>query len=136
MLLSLSKSGVFGHYFLGFLQLWQGDAPAALAEMEQEPSEFLRLTGTAIVQHALGNAGASDAALRALIECCSPGADYQIAQVYAYRGEIDLAFDWLDKAYASRDGSLADMLNSKAFAILHDDPRWEAFLDKMGLPHE
>jgi TolB-like protein len=136
MLLSLSPSGVFGHYFLGFLQLWQGDAPAALAEMEQEPSEFLRLTGTAIVQHALGNAGASDAALRALIECCSPGADYQIAQVYAYRGEIDLAFDWLDKAYASRDGSLADMLNSKAFAILHDDPRWEAFLDKMGLPHE
>ncbi len=135
MVLSLSPSGIFGHYFLGLVLLAQGDAPAALTEMEQETSDAFRLQGTAIVQHALGNVGASDAALQALIECCASGADYQVAQVYARRGEIDLAFGWLDKAYANRDGSLADMLNSKAFANLHDDPRWEQFLDKMGLPH-
>ena len=135
MILSLSPGGIFGHYFLGLVLLAQGDAPAALVAMERETADMFRLQGTAIVQHELGNAGASDAALQELLECCAAGADYQIAAVYARRGEIDLAFDWLDKAYANRDGALAYMLTSKAFAILHDDPRWEAFLDKMGLPH-
>jgi TolB-like protein len=136
MVLSLSPSGIFGHYFLGIVLLWQGDAPAALKEMEQEPSEFFRLQGTAIVQYALGNTAASDAALQEVIEKYAVEGAYQIAHVYARRGENDLAFEWLDSAYANRDGSLAGMLSSKSLANLHDDPRWEAFLDKMGLPHE
>jgi hypothetical protein len=104
--------------------------------MEQEPSEFFRLQGTAIVQYALGNTAASDAALQEVIEKYAVEGAYQIAHVYARRGENDLAFEWLDSAYANRDGSLAGMLSSKSLANLHDDPRWEAFLDKMGLPHE
>jgi TolB-like protein/Flp pilus assembly protein TadD len=141
MLLSLNPDGGIAHYFLGMVLLAQGDAPAALAEMEREPYDTFRLMGTAIIQHDLGNAGASDAALKELIECCAsnydpPGGDYQIAAVYARRGEIDHAFEWLDVAYDNRDGSLPDAATSKGFSILHDDPRWEPFLDKMGLPHE
>ena len=34
-----------------------------------------------------------------------------------------------------RDGGLADMLADPLLANLHGDPRWEPFLDKMGLPH-
>ncbi len=135
MILSLSPGGIFGHYLLGVVMLEQGDAPAALVEMEQETSNFFRLQGTAIVQHALGNVGASDAALKELIECCAADGAYQVAQVYAFRGEIDLAFDWLDEAYANRDSALPNMLTSNRLANLHDDPRWEPFLDKMGLPH-
>jgi tetratricopeptide (TPR) repeat protein len=140
MLLSLNPGGVFGHWALGIVLLVQGDAPAALAEMEREAHGTIRLHGTAIIQHALGNAGASDAALEELIECCAGGdgrasADYQIAQVYAYRGEIDHAFEWLEAAYDNRDGALPGMRNSILFSNLHDDPRWEPFLDKMGLPH-
>jgi hypothetical protein len=56
--------------------------------------------------------------------------------LYADRGEIDLAFDWLEVAYDNRDGSLNGVATSKSFTNLHDDPRWEPFLDKMGLPHE
>jgi len=133
--LSLSPGGFFGHYLLGSVLLAQGDAQAALVEMERETSDVFRLQGTAIVQHALGDAGASDAALEAFIECCAAGASVQVAQVYAIRGEIDLAFDWLEQAYSNRDGGLANMLTSNTLANLHDDPRWELFLDKMGLPH-
>jgi tetratricopeptide (TPR) repeat protein len=132
MVLSLSPSGFFGHYFLGIVLLMQGDAQAALAEMERETSDAFRPQGMAIVQHELGNAGASDAALQELLECCAAGAAYQIAQVYAIRGEIDLAFDWLDRAYANRDGAMANMPTSTWFANLHDDPRWDLFLEKMG----
>jgi hypothetical protein len=88
----------------------------------------------AIVQHALGDVGASDAALEELQEN-NETLFYQIALVYAFRGEIDLAFDWLDEAYDNRDGGLTHLLLDPLLVNLHDDPRWEPFLDKMGLPH-
>ena len=34
---------------------------------------------------------------------------YQIAAVYAFRGEADRAFEWLDRAYVQRDGGLTEM---------------------------
>ena len=94
---------------------------------------MFRLVGTAIVRHALGDAGASDTALKALIECCAAGAEYQVAAVCAYRGEIDSAFGWLEQAYDNRDSGLVLLLLYPPLINLHDDPRWEPFLDKMGL---
>ncbi len=135
MALSFSPGRVGTQYLIGRVLLAQGDAPAALVAIEQETSDVLRLTGTAIVQHALGNAGASDAALQELIEKYAAPAAYQVAQVYAFRGEIDLAFDWLEQAYDNRDPGLAQMLLEPELANLHDDPRWIPLLDKMGLPH-
>ncbi len=135
MALSLMPGGRAAQYRLGFVLLAQGDASAALVAMEQETSDLLRLTGTAIVQHALGDAGASDAALMELIEKYAAVAAYQVAEVYAFRDEIDLAFDWLEQAYDNRDSGLPAMLLEPLLTNLHDDPRWEPFLDKMGLPH-
>ena len=103
--------------------------------MEQETGDAFRLTGTAIVQYALGDAGASDTALDELIEKWPVEAGYQVAQAYVFRGEIDRAFYWLDQAYDNRDSGLTGMLVDPVFANLHDDPRWEPFLDKMGFPH-
>ena len=135
MALSLSPGRVAAQLYIGFVLLAQGDASAALVAIEQETSDFWRLTGTAIVQHALGDAGASDAALQELIEKWRALSAYQVALAYAFRGEIDHAFDWLEQAYDNRDSGLPLMLLDPLLANLHDDPRWEAFLDKMGLPH-
>ena len=133
--LSLNPGQGTAHYRLAFVLLAQGDAPGALVAIEQETSDWRRLHGMAIVQHALGNAVASEAALQAFIECCAAGADYQVAQIYAFRDEIDHAFAWLEQAYDNRDTGLASMQSHPLLANLHDDPRWEPFLDKMGLPH-
>ncbi len=133
--ISLNPGGGYGHYFLGNVLLRQGDAPAALAAMEQETNDGYRLAGLAVVQHALGDARASDAALQELIEKWAAEAAYQVAEVYAFRGEIDLAYEWLEQAYDNRDSGLISMLLDPRLANLHDDPRWEPFLDKMGLPH-
>jgi TolB-like protein/Flp pilus assembly protein TadD len=135
MVLSLSPGSIVVHKSLGLVLLAQGDAPAALLAMEQEPADRWRLHGTAIVQHVLGDAKASDAALQGLIECCAAEAAAQVAEVYAFRGEIDNAFDWLQRAYDNRDGGIVFMLVNPLLANLHDDPRWEPFLDKMGFPH-
>jgi TolB-like protein/Flp pilus assembly protein TadD len=133
--LSLNPGGILSHYLLSLVLLAQGDAPAALVVIEQETSDTYRLTGTAIVQHALGDLGASDAALQELIDKYAAGWAYQIAEVYAFRGEIDNAFEWLEQAYDNRDTGLPDTLGNPKFASLHSDPRWEPFLDKMGMPH-
>ena len=47
-------------------------------------------------------------------------------------GEIDSAFEWLERAYVQPDTSLADRGNSR-LRSLHDDPRWVPFLKKMKL---
>ncbi len=129
---SLSPPG--GRPFTGLL-LAQGDAQAALEVFEQLDVGPRRLTGIAIAQHALGNAEASDAALQELIEW--DGAQtwaLRVAQVYAFRGEVDSAFDWLDQAFDNRENYLPGNLFDPLFDNLRDDPRWPAFLDKMGFP--
>lgn len=73
------------------------------------------------------------AALQELIEKYSEDSAYQIAEVYAVRGEVDRAFDWLERAYAQRDGGLTWMKASRQLRFLHGDPRWSAFLKTMGL---
>jgi TolB-like protein/lipoprotein NlpI len=135
MALSLSPGRIGGQYYVGWVLLAQGDVQAALLAMEQERHDGYRLTGTAVVQHALGDAAASDAALAELIEKHGEPAAYQIAMAYAFRGEINNAFDWLERAYDNGDTGLAHMLVDPVVANLHNDSRWEPFLDKMGLPH-
>jgi len=60
-------------------------------------------------------------------------AAYQVAEVYAARGEVDLAFAWLERAYDQRDGGLSQMKPDPLLRSLHADPRWFPFLRKMGL---
>ena len=83
---------------LGVALLLKGDAQGALAEIEQETSEVWKMIGLPMAYHALGRKADSDAALAALIAKYEKDAPYNIAYVYAYRGEADQAFAWLDKA--------------------------------------
>ncbi len=133
--LSLNPDAIIPRYVLGLVLLAQGNEPKALAMIEQETSDPFRLHGLSIVHHALGNAGASDAALQDLIECCSAEAAYQLAGTYAYRGDIDAAFEWLEQAYDNKEGWGLIPLLDPLFANLHDDPRLDILLDKRGLPH-
>jgi len=54
--------------------------------------------------------------------------------VYAFRGETDRAFEWLERAYASRDSGLAQFKGDPLLKSLEHDPRYAAFLKKMHLP--
>jgi len=135
MALSLNPDGVYAQYQLVLVLVAQGDAQAALVAIQQVTDEGWRLAGMTVVQHELGDDDASDAALQELNERFSADMAYQIAEAYAFRGEIDDAFDWLEQAYNNRDGGLANLLLDPLLANLHDDPRWEPWLDKMSLPH-
>ena len=60
-------------------------------------------------------------------------AAFQIASILSHRGEIDLAFEWLDRAYAQRDGGMTALIYDLWLSNLHNDPRWEILIDKVGL---
>ena len=112
--------------------LLKGDAQGALAEIEQEKNETWKMIGLPMAYYALGRKADSDAALAALIAKYEKDASYNIAYVYAFRGEADKAFEWLDKAVAYGDPGLAEIVTENLFDNIHSDPRWLPFLRKIG----
>ena len=57
---------------------------------------------------------------------------YQLGQVHAHRGEIDAAFDWLERAYGQHDPGLHHSLFDPVLAPLRTDPRWPVLMKKIG----
>jgi adenylate cyclase len=114
--------------------LAQGRGEDALADALREPEEWCRLSALAIVHHAADRRDESEVALQELIANHSVDAAYQIATVYAARDETDLAFAWLERAYAQHDTGLSDMKSDPLLRSLHVHPRWEGFLGKMAFP--
>ncbi len=88
--------------------------------------------GLPMAYHALGRTAESDAALAALIAKYEKDAPYNIAYVYAFRGDAEQAFAWLDKAAEYGDSGLADIVSENLFDRVRADPRWLPFLRRIG----
>ena len=99
----------------------------------RESDEAARLRALALVHLAAGRALESDEALRELSEQHAEESACLIADVHAARGDVDAAFEWLERAFRQRDGELAFVKADPRFRSLYADPRWDAFLRKMGL---
>ena len=82
---------------------------------------------------ARGDLEASDAALSELIETQGADSPYQVAEVYAARGDADQAFEWLDRTYRDRDPGLSYMKMDPLLANVRSDPRWNPLLARMKL---
>jgi TolB-like protein/lipoprotein NlpI len=114
--------------YRGKFHLWEtlfikGELEAALAESD---NEFTR----AVTHHALGNVAKANEALADLIKNTNP---YSIAMVYGYRGDADKTFEWLENGLESSGYYPTFILAETAFRSVHSDPRWELFLEKLGL---
>jgi TolB-like protein len=130
----INPNNTYIRWHLGVLELLDGQPQKALAHFQQVKQPELRLDGIAISEHTLGHANESQAALDELIKSLSNEAAAQMAEVYAWRGEKDKAFDWLNRAYEQRDGGISDVKSNPLLASLRTDPRYQAFLRKMQLP--
>jgi len=119
---------------LGELQLLTGKPADALASFQRTDLEAFRLLGVAVAEHTLNKPQESQQALDELIAKHAGDSAYQIAMVYAWRGERDKAFEWLDRGYAQRDNGLVDIKWDPLMNSLHADPRYKALLRKIHLP--
>ena len=122
------------HTFLGEVYLLQGKTEIALAEMQQETDETWKGYGISLAYQALGRQKEADEKLRDYIAKFQNGNAYEIAKIYAFRGEKNKAFEWLEKAYKGRAAMFIWFKNDPVFKNLESDPRYTALLKKMNLP--
>lgn len=122
------------HAELAIILIQRGEAAAALEAAQQEPAGGWQDVALALARQVGPHRGAADAALKRLIERDSGDAAYQIAQVYALRGDANATFHWLARAWSNRDGGIF-LLRYDPFILRYkDDPRFAAFCRKVGLP--
>jgi TolB-like protein/Flp pilus assembly protein TadD/predicted Ser/Thr protein kinase len=113
----------------------QGDAASALKMIEQEPEESARLAGLASIYSAVGRRDASDEAitqLRARYGQTLPGL---AGLAYAYRNQLEPAYQWLQRAVEQRQPEFAASLActpEPVFSSLHADPRFVALRSSLG----
>ena len=94
-----------------------------------------------MAQHSLGHAKKSHHALDELIAKFGEFDAYQVAEIHAWRGEKDRAFEWLERAWEEHDGGFVAVRPNNCslkcnplLHSLHGDPRYTALLKKMNLP--
>ncbi|HET7064774.1 MAG TPA: tetratricopeptide repeat protein [Rudaea sp.] len=134
--LSLSPGRGQAHMQLAMTLLLKGDPAGARVEMEQETSEVWSAIGMPMVYCALGRKADADEAFAGLIAKYEKDAPFNIAHGYAFCGNADKAFEWLDKAFVDKDPGLAEIVAENLFAKIHSDPRWLPFLRKIGMAPE
>jgi tetratricopeptide (TPR) repeat protein len=131
--IELNSSAPWAHAGLGLASLLENKFEEAATEAQADAGEWARLLIVSCARWAQKRVQESDAALNELIKNEAELAAFQIAQAYAYRGDKDKAFEWLERARRQRDPGLGDLLKDPLLEKLHDDPRWNAFVRAMGL---
>jgi adenylate cyclase len=123
----------WAHAGLGLAYLLEGKFEEAVAATDGEAGEWARLLIVACARWGQKKISEADTALAKLTKDFPETAAYQIAEVHAYRGDKDKAFEWLERARRQHDGGLPSLRKDPLLTNLYDDPRWNAFLRTMGL---
>ncbi len=131
--LDLSAAFPVAHYELGRILLAQGTVSDAVVEFEAEAAGNWRTFGLPLGYHAQGRTSDTQAALAAML--LEPtGSEFQIAEAYAYLGDADQAFQWLEAAVASRDPGILWLRDDPLLKGLTNDSRYVAILRMLNLP--
>jgi len=130
----LQPAAAATHRWQTLIAAQRGNGETALREAQLEPDEGYRRFELALAQYVRGDRVAADAALADLIVNGRDNLAYQIAEVYAARGEKDKAFEWLQISFDNHDTGTLTLLVDPLLRGLRDDPRYKNFLAKLGLP--
>lgn len=120
------------YYELGVTRLQKKDYSGAVDAFMSEPISVFQKIGMVMAHHALGEDSKSNELLIELIDKYGEKIAYYIAQILSFNGDLDGAFEWLEKARLAGDGELRSAISEPLFANLHTDDRWLFFLEKMG----
>jgi TolB-like protein/tetratricopeptide (TPR) repeat protein len=119
---------------LGAAYLAKGQFEEALAEIEAVVAVSREFDNVASLGVAYASAGREEEARQVLEELFARGGPpSHVASVYRALGEMDLAFEWLERAVDANQGVLADLLiDPRLDAYRADPPRWRALLERAG----
>jgi serine/threonine protein kinase len=133
--IELNSSRMFAHFAFSRVLLLQGKLDSAMMEVKKEVSPMFHLQGLCLVYSAMRNKKEAESSLQSFIHQYEKTDPFQIAEIFAYQGNLDLAFEWLDRAYERRDSGLALLLDNPLLHKIVNDPRYLSLLDKLKLPH-
>jgi TolB-like protein len=132
--LEINPNFSLAHVDLTLLDLQDRRLDQALAQTRLIQDRDWQLFATALVQYSRHRARESQQALDELLKTQASEMAYQIAEIYAWCGQKEDAFAWLDRAFAQRDGGLSSLKLDDLINSLRSDPRFKALLQKMNLP--
>jgi len=132
-MIELNPSAPYAQAGIGSTYLLEDKFEQAAVAAQKDAADWARLLIVSCARWGEKRVPESNAALAELIAKWSETAAYQIAEAYAYRNHKDKAFEWLERARRQRDAGLPGLRADTLLPNLHDDPRWDAFLRKMGL---
>jgi TolB-like protein len=120
-------------YELTRVLLARGDGNAALTAIEAEPSTSWKSFGLPLAYWKLHRGADAHTALAAMV-ANSAGSEFQVAETYAYFGEREQAFHWLEAAHVRHDPGVIWVRRDPLLRALVADPRYKEFLKEMKLP--
>jgi adenylate cyclase len=125
------RAPVAYHYWsLGVSWLGVGNPEKALAAFEQESVGNLGEMGALMALHDLGRNEEFEARFTRFRN--EVGDAESIARIYAWIGDNDKAYEWLDKMIAEEGPDLLEAIDTDLYAKIKSDPRWRLMRDKYG----
>ena len=139
--IAIDPDFALAHRYLGELHLLSGDAERAAEEFVrfdfiEVPGADKQLMQASIIaaRDRIRTGGRRDYLLRKIIEKeMHPNHAYYNAQLYALAGEREKALSCLENANAGRSFLSTFIKAEPAFRSLHNEPRYQAILQRMGL---
>ena len=117
---------------LGRVLALKGNPQAALDAFQKAEN----LQGIAVALHDLGRQAEFEATFSELREKFGSEFPGEVAYVYAWIGDADAAFEWLDKGFRVDRSSVSREVRYPVYSSLHDDPRWPVLLHDLGMSPE
>jgi eukaryotic-like serine/threonine-protein kinase len=114
--------------------LVSGNATAAVAAAEKFADEDSKIWILAMAYWSLGKKPEADLALDKLQKKVGASDPTAIADIYAYRGELETAISWLERGYRQRDPTMDVIKLRLTYVPLRGEPGYKALLAKMKLP--
>jgi len=126
-----------GNPEIAFALILQRRHDAALDLILRWPPGAMQDQALALAYFGLGHTRDAEAALDRLRAHNEPASQLRVAEVLASRGEMDAAFDWIERAWAQpredempsivrQEMNELDLRLSPFFTLLRDDQRWHA----------
>jgi TolB-like protein len=133
--LDLQTNSFYATDGLAVVELLEGRAAEARALIARiDVTRSFRLPGIAMSEHSLGHKTDSRRALNTAIERQAHTGAYDIATAFAWRGEHNEVFEWLERAYEQRERGLSEVQADPLLAGIRADPRYRELLRRMNLP--
>ena len=115
-------------YGIGMCQFQLGNFEAAAKSVAQEPLDWMRFSGLAILERKLGHDDAAEEGMASLIEGYGDNGLYQQAQVLGQWGQIDKSINALLKAREIGDPGVSQIVVDPSIDPLREDPRFQKLL--------